>query len=160
MLFRSQRLLQWRHKAVDPPGECQSELDFFYQLGQRIRAKLADSTDERDRPLLDLTWDYPTDEAGNPDSEAVLAEINGYRRTDSGDREPLSSFTELRADGSTTAGCWIYTGVYAGGVNQAANRVPRGGPGRAQSQWGWAWPANRRILYNREIGRASCRERV
>src|ERR1700728_119588 len=146
---QTQRMLQWRHKAIDPPGECQSDLDFIYQLGQRVRAKLAGSTDERDRPLLDLTWDYPTDEDGNPDSEAVLAEVNGYRRTDSGALEPLASYTELRTDGSTTAGCWIYTGVYAGGVNQAANRVPGGGPGRSQSQWGWAWPANRRILYNR-----------
>jgi len=135
---QTQRLLQWRHKAIDPPGECQSELDFFFQLGQRIRQKLADSTDERDRPLLDLTWDYPTDEEGNPSSEAVLAEINGYRRTDAGGREPLSSYTELKTDGSTAAGCWIYTGVYAGGVNHAADRLPGGGPGRSQSQWGWA----------------------
>jgi formate dehydrogenase major subunit len=146
---QTQRMLQWRHKAIDPPGECQSELDFFYQLGQRIRAKLADSTDERDRPLLELTWDYPSDTAGVPDPAAVLAEINGYRWTGPDAREPLSSYTELRADGSTTSGCWIYTGVYADGVNQAANRVPGGGPGRSQAQWGWAWPANRRILYNR-----------
>ena len=146
---QTQRLLQWRHKAVEPPGDCQSDLDFFYLLGRRIRAKLADSTDERDRPLLDLTWDYPTDERGNPDPEAVLAEINGYRHGESGEREPLSSYTQLRADGSTTAGCWIYTGVYADGVNHAADRVPRGGPGVSQNEWGWAWPANRRILYNR-----------
>src|ERR1700677_4337921 len=96
---QTQRLLQWRHKAIDPPGECQSELDFFYQLGQRIRQKLADSTDPRDRPLLDLTWDYPTDEEGNPASEDVLAEITAYRRTDAGAREPLSSYTELKTDG-------------------------------------------------------------
>jgi formate dehydrogenase major subunit len=146
---QTQRMLQWRHKAIDPPGECQSELDFFYQLGQRIRAKLAGSTDPRDRPLLELTWDYPTDEAGNPNPEAVLAEINGYRTTEEGRREPVSSFAQLKTDGSTTSGCWIYAGVYANGVNQAANRVPHGGPGRAQNQWGWAWPANRRILYNR-----------
>ena len=146
---QTQRMLQWRHKALDPPGECQSDLDFFYQLGQRIRAKLADSTDERDRPLLDLTWDYPVDSRGEPDPEAVLAEINGYYRTGPAAGDPLSSYTQLRADGSTTAGCWIYTGVYAGGVNHAADRVPQGGQGRSQSQWGWAWPANRRILYNR-----------
>ena len=151
---QTQRLLQWRHKAVDPPGDCQSELDFFYQLGQRIRAKLADSTDQRDRPLLDLTWDYPAgehDEAnpGDASPEKVLAEINGFRRTGPGGGDLLPTYTELRADGSTAAGCWIYTGVYAGGVNHAADRVPHGGPGRAQSEWGWAWPANRRILYNR-----------
>jgi formate dehydrogenase major subunit len=142
---QTQRMLQWRHKALAPPGDCQSELDFFYQLGQRIRAKLAASTDERDRPLLDLTWDYPVNEHDEPDPEAVLAEINGYH----GDGEPNSSYTQLRADGSTTAGCWIYCGVYADGVNHAASRVPRGGPGRSQAQWGWTWPANRRILYNR-----------
>ena len=151
---QTQRMLQWRHKALDPPGECQSDLDFFYKLGQRIRAKLADSADERDRPLLDLTWDYPAgegDEAnpGEANPAAVLAEINGYQRTGPQAGQLLSSYTELRADGSTTAGCWIYTGVYAGGVNHAADRVPHGGPGPSQSEWGWAWPANRRILYNR-----------
>jgi len=146
---QTQRMLQWRHKAINPPGDCQSELDFFYQLGQRIRAKLAASTDERDRPLLDLTWDYPVDEHGEADSAAVLGEINGYHRTGPDAGKPVSSFLELRADGSTAAGCWIYCGVYAGGVNRAASRVPRGGPGRAQAEWGWAWPANRRILYNR-----------
>jgi formate dehydrogenase major subunit len=146
---QTQRLLQWRHKALDPPGDCQSELQFFYELGNRIRQRLAGSTDERDRPLLDLTWDYPTDEHGDPDGEAVLAEVNGYHLTGPDAGKSLSSYTELRADGSTAAGCWIYTGVYAGGVNQAARRVPHGGAGPSQSEWGWAWPADRRILYNR-----------
>jgi formate dehydrogenase major subunit len=146
---QTQRLLQWRHKAVEPPGDCQSELQFFHELGKRIKERLAGSTDERDRPLLDLSWDYPTDEHGDPDGEAVLAEINGYHLTGPDAGKPLSSYTELRADGSTAAGSWIYTGVYANGINQAARRVPGGGPGRSQSEWGWAWPADRRILYNR-----------
>jgi formate dehydrogenase major subunit len=124
-------------------------LQFFYELGKRIKQRLAGSTDERDRPLLDLTWDYPTDEHGDPDGEAVLAEYNGYHLTGPDAGKPVSSYTELRADGSTAAGCWIYTGVYAGGVNQAARRVPHGGAGPSQSEWGWAWPADRRILYNR-----------
>ncbi len=55
----------------------------------------------------------------------------------------------MRADGSTAAGCWIYTGVYADATNQAARRVPHGGSAPSQSEWGWAWPADRRILYNR-----------
>jgi formate dehydrogenase major subunit len=146
---QTQRLLQWRHKAVEPPGDCQSELAFLYELGKRIRQRLAGSTDERDRPLLDLTWDYPTDEHGDPDGEAVLAEINGYQLAGADAGRPLSSYTELRADGSTAAGCWIYTGVYANATNQAARRVPGGGPSPSQSEWGWAWPADRRILYNR-----------
>ncbi len=160
---QTQRLLQWRHQAVHPPGEAQSELDFFHQLGQRIRALVADSGDERDRPLLDMVWDYPLDEHGDVVPEAVLAEINGYRIEDvpaghSGDgvvatalgpRAVVSGFGELAADGSTACGCWIYSGVYAGGENKSARRTPQGGAGRAQHEWGWAWPADRRILYNR-----------
>jgi formate dehydrogenase major subunit len=146
---QTQRLVQWRHQAVQPPGECQSELQFFYELGNRIRARLAGSTDERDRPLLDLTWDYPTDEHGEVSGEAVLAEYNGKHLTGPDAGKPVSSFNELRADGSTSAGCWIYAGIYTNGTNQAARRVPRGGSGPSQSEWGWAWPADRRILYNR-----------
>lgn len=146
---QTQRMLQWRHQAVRPPGDCQSELDFFYDLGKRIRAKLAGSTDERDRPLLDLTWDYPVNEHGEPDPEAVLAEINGMHLTGPEAGTPLSSYTQMRADGSTSGGCWIYTGVYADGINHAADRLPGQEQGPAASEWGWAWPANRRILYNR-----------
>jgi formate dehydrogenase major subunit len=99
-----------------------------------------------DRPVLDLTWEYPVKgPLDEPDAEAVLAEINGWDT----DGKPLSSYTQLKPDGSTTCGCWIYCGVYAGGVNQADRRKP----GREQNWiaggWGWAWPANRRIIYNR-----------
>ena len=146
---QTQRLLQWRHQAVSPPGDCQSELEFFHELGKRIRAKLAGSTDPRDRPLLDLTWDYPLMENGEVDPESVLAEINGRHLTGPRAGTPLSSYTEMRADGSTDGGCWIYTGVYANGVNHAADRKPGQDQGPAAPEWGWAWPANRRILYNR-----------
>jgi len=146
---QTQRMVQWRHQAVQPPGQAQSELDFFQELGVRIRARLADSTDERDRPLLDMTWDYPLDEHGGIDGEAVLSEINGFHITGPDAGKNLSSYTEMKADGSTAGGCWIYTGVYAGASNHAARRVPQGGTGITQSEWGWVWPADRRILYNR-----------
>jgi formate dehydrogenase major subunit len=144
---QTQRMLQWRTKAVEPPGDARSELWFFYHLGRMVRERLQDSTEDRDRPLLDLAWDYPLHgEHDEPSAEAVLKEINGYEVATG---RPLSSFTEMRDDGSTLGGCWIYTGVYADGVNQAARRKP----GREQSyvapEWGWAWPANRRNLYNR-----------
>ncbi len=141
----TQRLLQWRHKAVDPPGDARSELWFYYHLGRIIRDRLADSTDPRDLPLQELTWDYPvTGELVEPVAEAVLAEING-----SGPDGPLSAYTELADDGSTSCGCWIYCGVRAGGHNHAANRTPGSGQSWVAPDWGWAWPANRRILYNR-----------
>jgi len=142
----TQRMLQWHHTAVEPAGDARSDLWFTYHLGARIRAKLAGSADEMDRPVLDLTWDYPVSgPLSEPSADAVLAEVNGW----DADGKPLSSFTQLAADGSTACGCWIYCGVRADGVNQAARRKP----GREQSwvapQWGWAWPANRRVLYNR-----------
>ncbi|MYR56250.1 molybdopterin-dependent oxidoreductase, partial [Streptomyces sp. SID625] len=54
----TQRLLQWHHKAVDPPGEARSDLWFTYHLGRLVREKLAGSPDPMDRPVLDLAWDY------------------------------------------------------------------------------------------------------
>lgn len=142
----TQRMLQWHHQAVEPAGDARSDLWFFYHLGRIIRQKLAGSTDDRDRPLLDLTWDYPTEgPADEPSAEAVLAEINGSGP----DGAPLSAYTELADDGSTTSGCWIYCGVYADGVNQAARRKPGSEQTWVAPEWGWAWPANRRIIYNR-----------
>ena len=146
----TQRLLQWHHAAVEPAGDARSELWFTYHLGLRIRQKLAAAatgeTAGTDRPVLDLTWDYPVKgPLEEPDAEAVLAEINGW----DSDGKPLSSYTQLKDDGSTTCGCWIYCGVYAGGVNQAARRVPGQQQDWIASEWGWAWPANRRVLYNR-----------
>ncbi|NYG57220.1 formate dehydrogenase major subunit [Nocardioides daedukensis] len=150
---QTQRMLQWREKAVNPSGDARSELWFFYHLGRMVKERLADSADERDRPVLDLEWDYPlhterNDEAEweEPSADAVLREINGYE-VDSG--RLLSSFTEMKADGSTLGGCWIYTGVYADGVNQAARKKSRHEQSFVAPEWGWAWPMNRRILYNR-----------
>ncbi len=142
----TQRMLQWHHQAVEPADDVRSELWFYYHLGRIIRQKLANSSDDRDRPLLDLTWDYPVKGSiAEPDAEAVLAEINGH----GADGKPLSSYTELKADGSTTSGCWIYCGVYEDGVNQAARRKPGSEQSWVAPEWAWAWPANRRILYNR-----------
>jgi formate dehydrogenase major subunit len=142
----TQRMLQWHHTAVEPAGDARSELWFTYHLGRLIRSKLAGSADAADRPVLDLTWDYPVEGAlAEPDAAAVLREVNGWDEND----KPLAGYTQLKDDGSTACGCWIYCGVYADGVNQAARRKP----GREQNwiapEWGWAWPANRRILYNR-----------
>jgi formate dehydrogenase major subunit len=142
----TQRLLQWHHKAVEPTGDCRSDLWFYFHLGRIIRQKLAASTDERDRPLLDLTWEYPTEGAREePSAAAVLQEISGWNA----DGEPLSSGNELKDDGSTSCGCWIYCGCYADGVNQTARRKPGSEQSWVAPEWGWAWPENRRLLYNR-----------
>jgi formate dehydrogenase major subunit len=142
----TQRMLQWRDQAVDPGGDARSDLWFTYHLGRRIRQKLASSAEDADRPVLDLTWDYPVrGPLEDPDAEAVLAEINGW----DSDQRPLSTYTQLVDDGSTACGCWIYCGVRAEGVNQAARRKPGQQQSWVAPEWGWAWPANRRVLYNR-----------
>ncbi len=142
----TQRMLQWHHKAIDPPGDARSDLWFAYHLGKRIRDKVAGSADDRDLLLHSLRWDYPEHgDAAEPDAEAVLREINGWGQ----DGKLLTGFAELKSDGSTACGCWIYSGCYAGGVNQPARRKPQGEQSWVAPEWGWAWPANRRILYNR-----------
>ena len=143
----TQRLLQWHHKAVEPPGDCRSELHFMLHLGRRLKALYAGSTDAKDRALQALTWDYPTvGPHAEPDAAAVLAEINGYRVADGA---PVAGFGELAADGSTACGCWIYSGCCAGGENGPARRRPAEEQSWVAPDWGWAWPANRRLLYNR-----------
>ncbi len=142
----TQRMVQWHHKAVEPAADQRSDLWFAYHLGRRIRERLQDSTDDADRPLLDLTWNYPTEGPHDePSADCVLAEISGF----DADGELLSAYTQLRDDGSTACGCWIYCGAYAGGVNQTARRTPKEEQNWTGADWAWAWPANRRILYNR-----------
>jgi formate dehydrogenase major subunit len=142
----TQRLLQWHHTAQEPEGDARSDLWFMFHLGKLIREKLKDSEEEMDRPILDLVWDYPTAGAlQEPSAEAVLREINGTGP----DGAALSSYEELKDDGSTSCGCWIYCGVFADDVNQAARRRPREQQNWTGADWGWAWPANRRVLYNR-----------
>jgi formate dehydrogenase major subunit len=142
----TQRLLQWHAKAVEPPEDCRSDLHFVYRLGLKIREKLQDSAEERDRPILDLTWEYPTQGPhAEPDAEAVLAEINGF----DADGNHIAKYQELKEDGSTSCGSWIHAGIYKDEVNQADRRKPWREQDWVAREWGWAWPADTRILYNR-----------
>jgi formate dehydrogenase major subunit len=119
----------------------------MYHLGKRLKSLYADSADPKDRPIRHLTWDYPTiGEHEEPDAEAVLKEINGYTIRDG---EPVAGYMDLKDDGSTACGCWIYSGSYEKGVNQTARRTPASQQSWVAPEWGWAWPSNRRILYNR-----------
>ena len=143
----TQRLLQWHSKAIDPPGDCRSELDFIFKLGQRLKRLYAESQAPKDRPIRDMTWDYPVKgKHDEPDAEAVLREINGYTIADG---KPVDGFTDLKDDGSTACGCWIYSGSYKDGINQPARRRPHWEQNWVAPEWGWAWPHNRHMLYNR-----------
>ncbi|MBV9019175.1 MAG: formate dehydrogenase-N subunit alpha [Ktedonobacteraceae bacterium] len=162
----TQRVIQWRDKAVDPPADARSDLWFVYHLGKRLKELYATSRKRQDQALLALTWDYQREEPetnsyilDEPDALLVLKEINGYYVHPSAhtigrrptytlrDAPHIAGFAALKADGSTACGSWIYSGVYPEpGNNRAASRIAAGYP---PLQWGYAWPANRRILYNR-----------
>jgi formate dehydrogenase major subunit len=142
----TQRLLQWRHKAIDPPEDCRSDLWFTFHLGRLIKEKLAGSRLKRDAPIKAVTWDYPTEGPHEePSPDVVLREISGF----DSDFNQVPGYTALKGDGSTACGCWIYSGCYADGVNQPARRKPGYEQTWVAPEWGWAWPSNRRIIYNR-----------
>ena len=142
----TQRLLQWHHKAVEPEGDTRSELWFYYHLGKRLKQKIAAQDEPWPDALRLLTWEYPTKgEIEEPDAHMVLREINGW----DSEGKALSSYTELKADGSTACGCWIYCGCYKDETNQTARRKTHTEQSWVAPEWGWAWPANRRLLYNR-----------
>jgi formate dehydrogenase major subunit len=93
-----------------------------------------------------MNWEYGDDEAGEPDIEKVALEINGY----DSNGQPLVNFTALQADGSTACGCWIYSGYYNDPEDPPTKRRIREKEGMgANPDWAYAWPLNRRILYNR-----------
>jgi formate dehydrogenase major subunit len=143
------RLVQWHDKVVEAPGDARSELGFMYHLGRRLKELYADSTEPRDQPLLNLTWDYPTEGPhAEPSAEAVLKEISGYTWPE---RRQLPDADALKDDGSTACGCWIYCGAYPkDNFNQTRSHVPDG-PDSPGTHHGWAfsWPGNRRMLYSR-----------
>ncbi len=153
-MTNTQRMLQWHFKAAEPPGDCRSDLWFTHQLALRLKKLYADSQAPRDQGFKNLVWNYDHDDPrerarGEPDARKILKEINGYLTDDPG--RHLTGFGELKDDGSTTCASWIYCGVFpAPDQNRAAGKQPDppGVPG-AQLNWGWAWPANRRIMYNR-----------
>lgn len=157
-LTNTQRLLQWHEKAVDPPGDCRSDLNFVWNLGRRLKRRIAGSAAARDQGLLNLTWDYALDVpevlpdgatsrlTDEPDAEKVLKEINGYSVAD---RTQLPGFEALKDDGSTACGCWIYCGVYPEERYNRANERQADPEAHVNLHWGWAWPANRRLMYNR-----------
>jgi formate dehydrogenase major subunit len=149
----TERMLQWHFKAAEPPGDCRSDLWFTYQLGKRLKQLYADSSEPRDQGIKRLLWDYEPDQPesipGEPDAKKILKEINGYWTDEPG--RHLEGFHQLKDDGSTTAASWIYCGVFpAPDRNLAAQResLPPGYEG-AYNNWGYAWPDNRRVLYNR-----------
>ena len=145
-------MVQWRHAAVKPPGQSKPDGEIVDAIFRRVRDLVHDSKEPRDEPVNKAFWTYLS-------AEDVLKEINGRAVTDlpaiglkKGDL--VRKVADLQSDGSTYSGAWIYAGVFANGENLSKRRDSKTDPGGLglYPNFGWTWPNNMRILYNR----ASC----
>lgn len=161
-LVNSGRWLQWHWKGAEPPGEAKTDIEIMATLYQRLRRLYEEEGGVYPDPIVNLWWPYSNPD--EPTAEELAKEYTGRALTDLADPqrpwqvqrragEQLAGFGELRDDGSTISGCWIYAGAWSEEGNLMARRDNSDPTGIGQTlKWAWAWPANRRVMYNR----ASC----
>ena len=157
-LTNSGRWLQWHWKGAEPPGEAKGDAEIIAEIFLRLKTMYQKEGGAFPDPIVNLTWPYKIPHS--PSAEELAMEFNGRALADVTDPkdpskvlakagEQLAGFGLLRDDGSTASGCWIYTGSWTQGGNQMARRDNSDPWGIGQTlNWAWAWPANRRVLYN------------
>ncbi len=157
-LTNSSRWLQWHWKGAEPPGEAKGDVEIIAALFTRLKAAYLKDGGAVPDPFVKLTWPYKLPHAPSP--QEIAMEYNGKALADVVDPkdktkvlvkagDQLPGFGMLRDDGSTTSGCWNYTGAWTQAGNQMARRDNSDPWGNGQTLgWAWSWPANRRILYN------------
>jgi formate dehydrogenase major subunit len=153
-ISNSGRWVQWRYKAVEPPGDAESDAFIVDQMFKRVKA-LYEKGGVFPEPIVNLSWDYGS--GHEPDIELVAKECNGTFLRDveiKGKRykkgEQVPSFAFLQDDGSTKSGNWLYCGSYTEAGNLMQRRGLEDPTGlEMYHNWAWCWPVNRRILYNR-----------
>ncbi|MBI3693981.1 MAG: formate dehydrogenase-N subunit alpha [Acidobacteria bacterium] len=140
----SSRWVQWKHAALDPPGEARRDQEIIARLLLKIRELYQKEGGAAPEPLLSMAWNWQ-----NPFSPAlteVSREINGRRTTG----QQVAGFGELADDGSTACGNWLYSGSFTEAGNMMARRGQEDPTGLGlYPNWSWNWPANRRVMYNR-----------
>jgi formate dehydrogenase major subunit len=144
----SARWLQWKNAALPPPGDAKLDQEILARIFLGVRDLYRKEGGKFPDPVLNLTWSYT--DPGNPSLAEVAKEINGRDLTTG---QQLPGFGLLKDDGTTASGNWIYCGSWteAGPMMQRRGTEDPSGLG-VYANWGWSWPANRRVLYNR----ASC----
>ena len=155
----SGRVIQWRWKGAEGPGDAKDDTEIMAALFLKLKEMYAKDGGAFPDAIQKLTWAYRI--ANKPSPEELMMEFNGKALADVLDpKDPtkvlvkagdqLGSFAHLRDDGSTTCGNWIYCGVWSQAGNNSARRDNSDPSGLGQTMnWGYAWPVNRRILYNR-----------
>ena len=155
----SARWVQWKWKAVDPPGEAKPDQEIIGRIFLKVRELYKKEGGKNPDPVVNLNWWYTN--AASPSLAEVCKEINGWAIEDIKDEkdpktivlkagQQLGKFLDARADGSSLSGNWLYIGTYteAGNLTQRRNNADPSGLGR-YPEWTFNWPANRRIMYNR-----------
>jgi formate dehydrogenase major subunit len=155
----SGRVIQWHWKAADPPGDGKSDTEIMGSLFAKLRDLYKQEGGAFPDPVVNLTWPYA--KPASPAPEELAREFNGKALADVLDPkdptkvlakagEQLAGFAQLRDDGSTSCGNWIYSGSWSEKGNLMARRETDDPSGLGfYPNWGFAWPANRRVLYNR-----------
>jgi len=154
-IANSGRWAQWRYKAQEPAGQSLPDGDIIYELFLEIRKLYQKPGGKFSDPILKLRWNYGTNHKFDP--HLVAKEINGYwlKDTTVGDKtfkkgDLVPAFAMLKDDGSTSCGNWIYCQSYNQDGNNMARRDKTDDSGIGlYPKWAWAWPVNRRIIYNR-----------
>lgn len=157
-IVNSGRWLQWHWKGAEPPGQARPDIAIMAGLFHRLREMYRKDGGAFPDPILGLDWSYLKPDEPGPDE--LAREFNGKALSDLVDPangmilakagEQLPGFALLRDDGSTASGCWIFAGSWTQQGNQMGRRDNSDPYGMGQTLgWAWAWPANRRILYNR-----------
>ncbi|EIJ69763.1 formate dehydrogenase, alpha subunit [Pasteurella bettyae CCUG 2042] len=156
-IVNSGRWVQWHEKACDQPGESLPDVDIFSMIREEMHNLYKKEGGRGIEQFEAITWNYAVPHS--PQAEELAKEINGYALEDLYDTngnlmykkgQLLSSFAHLRDDGTTSTGNWIYVGQWTEKGNQTANRDNSDPSGLGVTLgWAFAWPANRRVLYNR-----------
>ena len=141
----SGRWAQWKEKAIDPPHGVRSDTWILSELFWRVKELYQAEGGAYDEPIQHLTWNYLNPR--EPTLVELAKEINGY---DLNTGRLLSSFGELREDGTTSSGNWLYCASYTEAGNQMARKGTADPTGLGMHHdWAFSWPLNRRVLYNR-----------
>lgn len=157
-LTDSARTAQWRSKAIEPVGQSKADGQIVHELYTAVKALYEKDKGAFPDPLLKLKWDYAP--GGMVDFSAVAKDVNGYFLEDIAEHPVdkkaykkgtlVPSFALLLPDGRTSSGCWLYTGSYTEAGNMMARRDKTPvASANIFPKWGFAWPLNRRIIYNR-----------
>lgn len=163
-IANSGRWLQWRYQAVEPWEEAKPDYEMVDLIWKEICRLYQEEGGANPDPILKTKWDYYVD--GKIDPRPVAWALNGYNvagtdcntTTDNPKTDLLAGYSALKADGSTACAMWIYGGFWSNNdapldpaeqpIGRRDNSDAAGGFG-LNTTWAYAWPNNRRILYNR-----------